>query len=762
MKDLGMRLFRRVLAVCVALTMIFSGLVSPVHADELSDLQASVAKASSALASVNAQFSELTRLLEDNVAALDNLNKRIIENQNQTNGAIISVSLDEELQAKKKALEKIILDRSDQSKSIADQIKAMTSSINNLKLKIERSQNGGTVSVEDDPEIEPTANQTVKRVTGASPNCPTGFTQIDAVGNSNGSITITCTTPTEVPKIQQSINYAYAGDEKFIFAMTTVPLDMIKANASSGLPVTRSVQKGTEAVCTISGNTLSFNTEGTCKITISQGGDSKYDFAELQISLNVLKNPKYSETSACSSQAVVIENSFARTYEALRGFDSVFGSSESAVNLFVGKGIKTVDDANAYFNSGYSYVQSVFTAAAMELKSGKLEPPCLQTGAGKEIYTRVMSGYNTLADLVNSQLIIGKSNTLVAIKTLKLVATSGGNQADCDYLVNDFISSATGQLQYMDYITSQWSNLDLLLEYATQNRVTTWDQMINIFKGKIEYANQNLGTSQSNFYSGKLEAVCKGTPSGDQLIAKVEGYFGKGKILNQALTRMDQTISIGFSKFSSVSLVSNVATCTSKFNAYSNSLSAVTSEFSAFVAKMKAVGIPSVKLAPDVMNSYLNYSISLDTKLRDVSTTILQDLKKYPDCRDLIKLFQSSEEYLNASSSLQSSIKSSAGPNQNTNLPESSDDPTFDGEEEAPYAAMKAKRTANGITTIWVSSNIEEDDLMIKASKKGSKTIVYKVRTKDDGNYSFKTTRNLKGFKLTLYYLGDIFSTFQL
>ena len=34
--------------------------------------------------------------------------------------------------------------------------------INNLKLKIERSQNGGTVSVEDDPEIEPTAMQLPK------------------------------------------------------------------------------------------------------------------------------------------------------------------------------------------------------------------------------------------------------------------------------------------------------------------------------------------------------------------------------------------------------------------------------------------------------------------------------------------------------------------------------------------------------------------------------------------------------------------------
>jgi len=735
MKDLSMRLFRKVLILVTAFSVVFSSLAMPAHADQISDLQNDYAKITAVVASQNAQYSELIRLIEDNVATLDNLNKRIIENQNQTNGAIISISLDEELQVKKKALEKIILDRSDQSKSIAANIKANTSVAAKLLGQIDIVKNGGTISPENDPVSSPTPTPTP---------------------------TPTPSTKQNLTKMQQSINYAYAGDEKFILAMTTVPLDMIKANASSGLPVARNVQKESEVVCTISGNTLSFNTEGTCKIAISQAGDLKYDATELQISLFVQKNPKYSETSACSSQAVLIENSFARTYEALRGFDSVFGSSESAANVFVGKGIKTVDEANAYFNGNYSYVQSVFTAAAMELKSGKLEPPCLQTGAGKDIYTRVMSGYNALADLVNSQLTSGKSNSLVAIKTLKLVATSGGNQADCDYLVNDFISSATGQLQYMDYISSQWSNLDLLLEYATQNRVTTWDQMINIFKGKIEYANQNLGASQNNFYSGKLEAVCKGTPSGDQLIAKVDGYFGKGAILNQALTRMDQTISIGFSKFSSVSLVSTVATCTSKFNSYSSLLNTVASEFSAFVAKMKAVGIPSVKLAPDVMNSYLGYSMSLDTKLRDVSTTILQDLKKYPDCQDLVKLFKSSEEYLNASSSLQSSIKSSAGSNQNNNLPESSDDPTFDGEEEAPYAAMKAKRASSGITTIWVNSNIEEDDLIIKASKKGSKTIVYKVRTKDDGNYSFKTTRNLKGFKLTLYYLGDIFSTFQL
>ena len=731
MKDLDVELIRRVLALCIACTVIFSGFPMPAQADQISDLQNDYAKIIAVVASQNAQYSELMRLIEDNVATLDNLNKRIIENQNQTNGAIISVSLDEELQAKKKALEKIILDRSDQSKSIATSIKANTSAAAKLLGQIDKAKNGGTISPEDDPVSNPTPTPTP--------------------------------TPTRISsKMQQSINYAYAGDEKLILAMTAVPADWLKANASSGLPVTRSVQKGSEVVCTISGNNLSFNTEGTCKITISQAGDLKYGAAELQISLIVQKNPKNSETAACSTLATRIEDGYAKTYQELNNFDSFFGSSESVIKVFSAKGVKTVEDANSYFNSFSSNALSTFNAAAMELKSGKLEPACLQTGAGKEVYSRVMNAYNALNNELNIRLSNGKSNLLVAIVSLKLSGTSTVNQADCDNLVNDFISSATSQLQYMDYITSQWSNLDLLLEYATQNRLTTWDQMINAFKGKIEYASQTLGASQNNFYSGKLEAVCKGTPSGDQLIAKVAGYFGKGAILNQALTRMDQSISLGFNKFSTTPLISGAATCSTKFNSYSSLLNTVASDFSAFVAKMKAVGIPSVKLAPDVMNSYLSYSISLDTKLRDVSTTILQDLKKYPECRDLIKLFQSSEEYLNASSSLQSSIKSSAGTNQNTNLPESSDDPTFDGEEEAPYAAMKAKRASSGITTIWVSSNIEEDDLIIKASKKGSKTIVYKVRTKDDGNYSFKTTRNLKGFKLTLYYLGDIFSTFQL
>lgn len=723
MKDLDVGIFRRASIVIVAFIVVFSGLTIPAQADQITDLQNNVIGMTTSFDNLNAILQSNIRDGEKDVAALDGLNKKIIANQDQMSGAIISVPLDNNLQAQKKELETVILNRSNQNNSIIAKMKSITLAIDKTQQKIKILQNGGTLVCDymiDDASCQPTN------------------------------------------KLQQTINYAYAGDEKLILSMTTVPVDMIKANASSGLPVSRSVTKGSDSICTILGNTLTFNSEGNCNITISQYGNEKYDAAELQISLIVQKNPKLSETSACSSQAGVIENSYARTYEALQVFDSNFGSSDSAAKVFVSKGMKTVDEANSYFNSGFLHVQSVFTAAATELKSGKLEPPCLLTGAGKEIYNRVMSGYNTLADVVNSQITSGRSNSLTAIKTLGLIGTSGGNQAACDYVVNDFISSATGQLQYMDYITSQWSDLKLLLEYATQNRVTTWNQMIDIFKGKIEYANQNMVTLQNNFKSGKLEASCNGTETGDALIMKVGDYLRNGAILNQALARMDQTISTGFSKFSSVPLNSSVATCSSKSSYYSSSLDAVVAELSAFNAKIKAMGIPNVKLTNDSLNSYLNYSVNLDSKLQGISNSTIADSTKYPDCPELIKIHKSTQDYLSISKAMQYSIKSSTDGNQSTSLDEDPNDPTLDGEEEAPYAEMKPKRSTTGTYTISVSSNLEDEDLVIKASKKGSKTIVYKVHTKDDGNYSFKTTRNLKGFKLTLYYFGDVLSTLQL
>ena len=54
-----------------------------------------------------------------------------------------------------------------------------------------------------------------------------------------------------------------------------------------------------------------------------------------------------------------------------------------------------------------------------------------------------------------------------------------------------------------------------------------------------------------------------------------------------------------------------------------------------------------------------------------------------------------------------------------------------------------------------ISSNLPDDELVISATRKGFKSISYKVKTDDSGNASIITSRKLSGFALTLRYNGD-------
>ena len=76
-----------------------------------------------------------------------------------------------------------------------------------------------------------------------------------------------------------------------------------------------------------------------------------------------------------------------------------------------------------------------------------------------------------------------------------------------------------------------------------------------------------------------------------------------------------------------------------------------------------------------------------------------------------------------------------------------------DGEEiEEPLTAdLTAKKESSGKYLISIKSNIYEDQLVVKATKKGSKLIIFKVLTNVNGKAAIRTTRNLAGHKLTLY-----------
>jgi hypothetical protein len=78
-----------------------------------------------------------------------------------------------------------------------------------------------------------------------------------------------------------------------------------------------------------------------------------------------------------------------------------------------------------------------------------------------------------------------------------------------------------------------------------------------------------------------------------------------------------------------------------------------------------------------------------------------------------------------------------------------------DGVEEDFYAILKVSKRTDGKYRIELSSNIVEEQLIITATKKGSKSIVYKADTSEFGDVSIITSRKLAGFTLTVRFDGE-------
>lgn len=79
----------------------------------------------------------------------------------------------------------------------------------------------------------------------------------------------------------------------------------------------------------------------------------------------------------------------------------------------------------------------------------------------------------------------------------------------------------------------------------------------------------------------------------------------------------------------------------------------------------------------------------------------------------------------------------------------------LDGEEEEPFGKIQVKRDKSKYL-IQITSNLPDEDIQIRATKKGQKTIVFRVSTNDQGFAKFSTTRALSGFQLTLFLDGEV------
>jgi hypothetical protein len=82
----------------------------------------------------------------------------------------------------------------------------------------------------------------------------------------------------------------------------------------------------------------------------------------------------------------------------------------------------------------------------------------------------------------------------------------------------------------------------------------------------------------------------------------------------------------------------------------------------------------------------------------------------------------------------------------------------LEGEDEEPFGKILVKRDKTRYT-VSIDSNLVDELLQVRATKKSQKSIIFKVTTDDDGSAKFATTRALSGYQLTLLFDGKILSS---
>lgn len=188
----------------------------------------------------------------------------------------------------------------------------------------------------------------------------------------------------------------------------------VAANASSGLPVTFSIDAAAAAVCAISGSTVSFQGAGSCVVNADQAGDADWNPAQAQQSFAVGRGAQtISFTSTAPSSAFVNGPTYAVTATSSSGLAVTFSIDASASGVcavsgatvsFVGGGtcIVNADQAgDANWAPAAQAQQSFAVSACVVLELGEvrhLAPgalPCVFNASGSEAeYTLLPTNFS--------------------------------------------------------------------------------------------------------------------------------------------------------------------------------------------------------------------------------------------------------------------------------------------------------------------------------------------------------------------------------
>ena len=226
------------------------------------------------------------------------------------------------------------------------------------------------------------------------------------------------------PQAQQSFTVG-RGTQTITFT-STAPADAVvagatyevAATASSGLPVTFSIDAAAAAVCSISGSTVSFQGAGSCVVNADQAGDADWNPAQAQQSFAVGRGAQtISFTSTPPSSAFVNGPTYTVAATSSSGLAVAFSIDASASAVctvsgatvsFVGSGTCVVNanqagDAN--WTPAPQVQQSFAVSSCVVLELGEvrhLSPgalPCVLNTSGSEAeYTLLPANFSDIGD----------------------------------------------------------------------------------------------------------------------------------------------------------------------------------------------------------------------------------------------------------------------------------------------------------------------------------------------------------------------------
>ena len=78
-----------------------------------------------------------------------------------------------------------------------------------------------------------------------------------------------------------------------------------------------------------------------------------------------------------------------------------------------------------------------------------------------------------------------------------------------------------------------------------------------------------------------------------------------------------------------------------------------------------------------------------------------------------------------------------------------------DGTEEDPQGSIVARQLENGRFRLIVTTNLDSEELVIRATKKGARTVRFQLVVNQEGRAVIVTSRNLSGYRLVLFFGED-------